>query len=63
MRLEKAWLSVRVLEQLMTLSGDRNPHGWSASVASYALLPHQEFAVRPRDRSGLLAHETQAKRD
>ncbi|WP_052363097.1 NUDIX hydrolase [Bradyrhizobium sp. DOA9] len=43
----KAGLSVRVLEQLMTFSGgSRDPRGWSASVAYYALLPHRDFAAR-----------------
>ena len=44
---DKAGLSVRVLEQLMTFSGaDRDPRGWSASIAYYALLPHQDLAAR-----------------
>ncbi|WP_035684420.1 NUDIX domain-containing protein [Bradyrhizobium sp. Cp5.3] len=44
---DKAGLAVRVLEQLMTFSGgDRDPRGWSASVAYYALLPHEEIAER-----------------
>jgi 8-oxo-dGTP diphosphatase len=36
----KAGLEVRLMEQLMTFSGGRrDPRGWSASVAYYALLP------------------------
>jgi 8-oxo-dGTP diphosphatase len=37
---QKVGAGVRVLEQLMTFSGlRRDPRGWSASVAYYALLP------------------------
>ncbi|MGY4505889.1 8-oxo-dGTP diphosphatase [Bradyrhizobium sp. GM24.11] len=44
---DKAGLSVRVLEQLMTFSGsDRDPRGWSASVSYYALLPHEDLIAR-----------------
>ncbi|MDH6258732.1 NUDIX domain-containing protein [Bradyrhizobium sp. BR13661] len=44
---DKAGLSVRVLEQLMTFSGGkRDPRGWSASIAYYALLPRADFAAR-----------------
>jgi 8-oxo-dGTP diphosphatase len=40
---DKAGLVVRVLEQLMTFSGaERDPRGWSASVAYYALLPAED---------------------
>lgn len=43
---EKAGLPVRLLEQLMTFSGaERDPRGWSASVAYYALLPAPDDAV------------------
>jgi len=44
---DKAGLSVRVLEQLMTFSGtNRDPRGWSASIAYYALLPYEDLAAR-----------------
>lgn len=44
---DKAGLSVRMLEQLMTFSGgDRDPRGWSASVSYYALLPHEDLIAR-----------------
>jgi 8-oxo-dGTP diphosphatase len=59
----KAGLAVRLLEQLMTFSGaERDPRGWSASVAYYALLPaddvpaspHSSLTMLPLDRaSGL----------
>jgi 8-oxo-dGTP diphosphatase len=46
---EKAGLSVRLLEQLMTFSGgDRDPRGWSASVAYYGLLPAEDIPSQPR---------------
>jgi 8-oxo-dGTP diphosphatase len=50
---EKAGLKVRLLEQLMTFSGsDRDPRGWSASVAYYALMPPPDSSVF---NGGLLA--------
>jgi 8-oxo-dGTP diphosphatase len=46
---DKAGLAVRVLEQLMTFSGaERDPRGWSASVAYYALLPAEDLPSLPR---------------
>jgi 8-oxo-dGTP diphosphatase len=43
----KTGLTARVLEQLMTFSGvDRDPRGWSASVAYCALLPSDDLASR-----------------
>lgn len=43
----KTGLTARLLEQLMTFSGaDRDPRGWSASVAYYALLPGETPALR-----------------
>jgi 8-oxo-dGTP diphosphatase len=48
--LDKAGLIVRVLEQLMTFSGaERDPRGWSASVAYYALLPSEDLPSLPRN--------------
>jgi 8-oxo-dGTP diphosphatase len=45
---DKAGLAVRLLEQLMTFSGaERDPRGWSASVAYYALLPAEDVPVLP----------------
>jgi len=42
---EKAGLGKVFLEQLMTFSGpNRDPRGWSASVAYYALVPEQDLA-------------------
>lgn len=42
---DKAGLRVRLLEQLMTFSGtERDPRGWSASIAHYGLLPHEDIA-------------------
>lgn len=44
----KAGLSARVLEQLMTFSGAaRDPRGWSASVAYYALLADEDLPKQP----------------
>jgi 8-oxo-dGTP diphosphatase len=38
---EKAGLADVFVEQLMTFSGpDRDPRGWSVSIAYYALVPH-----------------------
>lgn len=46
---DKAGLRVRLLEQLMTFSGiDRDPRGWSASVAYYALLPGEDVPLARR---------------
>jgi 8-oxo-dGTP diphosphatase len=43
----KTGLAARLLEQLMTFSGvDRDPRGWSASVAYCALLPNEDLATR-----------------
>ena len=43
---DKAGLRKVFLEQLMTFSGpNRDPRGWSASVAYYALVPEQELAA------------------
>ncbi|NVO13590.1 MAG: NUDIX hydrolase [Rhodoplanes sp.] len=43
---EKTGLKVRLLEQLMTFSGnDRDPRGWSASVAYYALMPSPDSSA------------------
>jgi 8-oxo-dGTP diphosphatase len=40
---DKAGLNPRLLEQLMTFSSaDRDPRGWSASVAYYAFMPATE---------------------
>jgi len=51
---EKAGLKVRLLEQLMTFSGpERDPRGWSASVAYYALLPAED--VPPLSRISFMA--------
>jgi 8-oxo-dGTP diphosphatase len=45
--LSKTGLRARLLEQLMTFSGiDRDPRGWSASVAYCALLPAEDVALR-----------------
>lgn len=42
----KAGVEARLLEQLMTFSGEvRDPRGWSASVAYYALLPGDDLPV------------------
>lgn len=48
---EKTGLEGIFLEQLMTFSGpDRDPRGWSASVAYYALVPAAKLsAALPRD--------------
>jgi 8-oxo-dGTP diphosphatase len=57
---DKVGLTVRLLEQLMTFSSvQRDPRGWSASVAYYALLPvenvpmlpHSPLTVLPLDRA------------
>jgi 8-oxo-dGTP diphosphatase len=49
----KCGLDVRLLEQLMTFSGaDRDPRGWSASVAHYALMPAEHI---PADDGRLTA--------
>jgi 8-oxo-dGTP diphosphatase len=46
---DKVGLTVRLLEQLMTLSGSkRDPRGWSASVAYYALLSAEDVPASPR---------------
>ena len=47
---EKADLTGIFVEQLMTFGArERDPRGWSVSVAFYALAPHQTFlAARPR---------------
>ncbi|WP_119391957.1 NUDIX hydrolase [Taklimakanibacter lacteus] len=46
---DKAGLTARLLEQLMTFSGtERDPRGWSASVAYYGLLPYQDVAQQVR---------------
>jgi len=46
---DKVGLTVRLLEQLMTFSGTkRDPRGWSASVAYYALLPAEDVPASPR---------------
>jgi|SRR5882672_248086 len=46
---DKVGLTVRLLEQLMTFSGTkRDPRGWSASVAYYALLPAEDVPGSPR---------------
>jgi 8-oxo-dGTP diphosphatase len=43
---EKAGLEGLFLEQLMTFSGpDRDPRGWSASVAYYALVPATKLSL------------------
>ncbi len=48
---EKAGLEGIFLEQLMTFSGPkRDPRGWSASVAYYALVPAEKLCLAmPRD--------------
>ena len=48
---EKAGLEQIFLEQLMTFSGpERDPRGWSASVAYYALVPSEKLSQAvPRD--------------
>lgn len=44
---EKAGLEGIFLEQLMTFSGaDRDPRGWSASVAYYALVPAEKLSAK-----------------
>lgn len=49
---EKAGLTGMFLEQLMTFSGPaRDPRGWSASVAYYALAP--EAALSPLQERGV----------
>lgn len=46
---DKAGVTARLLEQLMTFSGqERDPRGWSASVAYYGLLPAQALPKEPR---------------
>ena len=53
--LGKTGLKLRVLEQLMTFSGpDRDPRGWSASVAYYALVPAEDLTAL--DGTALQAH-------
>lgn len=43
----KTGLKARLLEQLMTFSGaDRDPRGWSASVAYYAFMLHGNLVAR-----------------
>jgi 8-oxo-dGTP diphosphatase len=43
---DKAGVTVRLLEQLMTFSGaERDPRGWSASVAYYGLLPDTDIGA------------------
>jgi 8-oxo-dGTP diphosphatase len=43
---DKAGLAARLMEQLMTFSGDaRDPRGWSLSVAYYGLMPLPERAA------------------
>ena len=47
---EKAGLTEIYLEQLMTFAGpDRDPRGWSLSVAHYALVPESALAGAARD--------------
>jgi 8-oxo-dGTP diphosphatase len=57
---DKGGLRVRLLEQLTTFSGlDRDPRGWSASVAYYAFVPGEDMpaptgrtlALTPLDRA------------
>src|SRR5262249_22094689 len=44
---DKAGLAARLMEQLMTFSGDaRDPRGWSLSVAYYGLMPIPDDAAR-----------------
>lgn len=55
---EKAGLTGMFLEQLMTFSGaSRDPRGWSASVAYYALTPEAALApettLAAQERSGV----------
>ena len=53
---DKVGLTVRVLEQLMTFSGTkRDPRGWSASVAYYALLPAEDVPASPRSPLTMLS--------
>jgi 8-oxo-dGTP diphosphatase len=55
--LHKAGLIVRLLEQLMTFSGaERDPRGWSASVAYYGLLPLENIATDARSTLKLLPY-------
>jgi 8-oxo-dGTP diphosphatase len=43
---DKAGLTARLMEQLMTFSGDaRDPRGWSLSVAYYGLMPIADDAA------------------
>lgn len=43
---EKTQIEMPYLEQLATFSGQvRDPRGWSASIAHYALLPHDLIAA------------------
>jgi 8-oxo-dGTP diphosphatase len=45
---DKAGVTVRLLEQLMTFSGqERDPRGWSASVAYFGLLPATDLPTEP----------------
>lgn len=45
---DKAGLTGVFVEQLMTFSGaDRDPRGWSASIAYYALVPEKHLAASP----------------
>ena len=44
---DKAGVECRFIDQLMTFSGsDRDPRGWSASVAYYALTPPESLPTR-----------------
>jgi 8-oxo-dGTP diphosphatase len=48
---EKVGLRVRVLEQLMTFTGaDRDPRGWSASIAYLALLSEADLQSKLGDK-------------
>ncbi|TWB62230.1 NUDIX hydrolase [Nitrospirillum viridazoti] len=56
---EKAGITPRLLEQLMTFSGaGRDPRGWSASIAYYALQPAEAL---PADRNLVLTPLDQAR--
>ena len=66
---QKAGLTGIFLEQLRTFSGaDRDPRGWSISVAYFALVPHErlagvlggELSLRPSDDPGPLAFDHNA---
>jgi 8-oxo-dGTP diphosphatase len=46
---DKAGIESRFIDQLMTFSGgDRDPRGWSASVAHYALAPAENIPADDR---------------